>query len=92
MMSKSELRRLNIQFEAKIAQLEAELAERGRLVSEWGMKISILKGELAAHRDNEGDECPLCILEAENEKLKGYISTHYGAIVLAHVLKEEDDA
>ena len=28
-MSKSELRRLNIQFEAKIAQLEGELKEKG---------------------------------------------------------------
>ena len=46
-MSKSELRRLNIQFEAKIKELEARLA---------------------AHIENEGDECPLCVCEAENER------------------------
>lgn len=27
-----------------------------------------LEADLAAHIENEGDECPLCLLEAENDK------------------------
>ena len=43
--SKSVLRRLNIQLEAK----------------------------LKAHQENEGDECPMCVLEAENEGLREWV-------------------
>ncbi|MCK4814441.1 hypothetical protein KA005_01620 [bacterium] len=32
-------------------------------------EIQRLKAELAAHKENEGDECPLCLLEAEVEAI-----------------------
>jgi hypothetical protein len=32
--------------------------------------ITRLEAKLAAHLENEGDECPLCVLEAENERLR----------------------
>jgi len=40
----------------EVAQLEAENAR--------------LKKELLAHKENEGDECPLCACEAKNDRLK----------------------
>ena len=40
----------------EIAQLEAKNAR--------------LKKELLAHKENEGDECPLCACEAKNDRLK----------------------
>ena len=38
---------------------------------EWAAEVAKLEGELAAHKENEGDECPLCVLEEENEALGG---------------------
>jgi len=35
--------------------------EYGRLHT----KVAKLEAELLAHKENEGDECPLCVLEAE---------------------------
>ena len=33
-------------------------------------EVAQLEAELKAHRDNEGDECPLCQCEAELEKYR----------------------
>jgi len=33
-------------------------------------EVAQLEAKLLAHTENEGDECPLCQLEAENEQLK----------------------
>ena len=93
-MSKSELRRLNIQLEEalrfkdehwsamedKIAQLEAELAKQKQISYDLAMgeaelvgKLNKLEAELAAHKENEGDECPVCVLEAENQRLREWV-------------------
>ena len=62
-MSKSELRRLNIQFEDKIKKLEAELEEKettwcGHASLYCGMSKQViqLEAELAAHKENEGED------------------------------------
>ena len=37
----------------------------------WAVKaVAQLEAELLAHRENEGDECPLCKVEADNERLR----------------------
>ena len=49
------------------------------------------EAELVAHKENEGDECPLCVLEAENAKLKR-VRDAYIAWRDSYTAKEEDDA
>jgi len=36
-------------------------------------QVAELKAELKAHKENEGEECPLCQLEAENGAFKNHI-------------------
>ena len=43
----------------------------GGLKTKWLVEqIAQLEAKLQAHCENEGDECPVCVLEAENEKLQ----------------------
>ena len=37
--------------------------------------VAQLEAELKAHRDNEGGECPVCVLEEENERLAETINS-----------------
>ena len=39
-------------------------------IDQWADEVALLEAKLAAHLENEGDECPLCVLEDENETLK----------------------
>ena len=41
-----------------------------KAINELYEETETLKAELRAHRENEGDECPLCVLEKENDVLK----------------------
>lgn len=49
------------------------LIPKERTQDEWYIKfrdeIRRLEAELAAHIENDGDECPLCVCEAENDWL-----------------------
>jgi hypothetical protein len=70
------------QYDAKqlaqmLVELENELADwRARRDEKWqdyeNMRADkyALEAELAAHLENEGDECPLCVVEAENQRLR----------------------
>ena len=73
----------------KNKQLEAELASRtetldaiedGKIAEYWRTCFyhqqdlqRELEAELAAHKENEGDECPLCQCEAENKRLESIL-------------------
>ena len=50
-------------------------------INEQYEEIQRLKAELAAHKENEGDECPLCHLEEKLEALeKACIEFYCGTI------------
>jgi hypothetical protein len=51
------------------AELRQERTYRKIKIAFLNNQIDILQAELAAHKENEGDECPLCACEAENERL-----------------------
>ena len=46
-------------------------------------KITLLEAKLKAHIENEGEECPLCVLEEENERLMGEQELAWGVIANA---------
>ena len=43
------------------------------LMNKAATEIECLQARLAAHVENEGDECPLCVAEARVEFLEGVI-------------------
>ena len=45
------------------------------LLNEYCYELEV---ELKAHKENEGDECPLCVLEDENKRLKMLVASDYG--------------
>ena len=53
----------------EVVQLENALAYCQDDKEVMQNEIDVLKAELAAHRENEGDECPLCACEAERDAL-----------------------
>ena len=60
--------------------------------------IEELKAELAAHLENEGDECPLCVCEAESQRLrealghlKNKVCDYCSELWMDDALKEVDD-
>ena len=50
--------------------LEIQIKGLLALVRDYVKQINQLEAELAAHLENEGDECPVCVLEAENQRLR----------------------
>ena len=46
------------------------MSDPDKAINEQYEEIERLKAKLAAHLENEGDECPLCKLEAENDVLR----------------------
>ena len=61
-------------------------------------EVAQLEAELLAHKENEGDECPLCACEAENERLRGMFKAQLHMMTdeekeewLDDALKEGDD-
>lgn len=58
-----------------------------RVGNELAEYATQLEAQLAAHKENEGEECPLCKLEAENKQLKGVILHAYMKLH-GHALKD----
>lgn len=78
-------------LEAEKKQAGASLDEYNRLYSDALLRISELEAELAAHKENEGDECPVCVLEAKNEdlmKLAGEYIRAYEDLAFGDATKE----
>lgn len=65
------------------------MSDPDKAINEQYEEIQRLKAELLAHKENEGDECPLCLLEAKNETLQEIVDrvveirghVHLGAII-----------
>ena len=66
------------------AQLEEELEthrERHRDAKSNFATIQRLRAELLAHKENEGKECPVCVLEAEVADWKQSFALYYDALM-----------
>lgn len=65
-----------------VRRLQSEfivLDKQREIRQEAATEIERLQAELAAHKGNEGDECPLCVLEERLELLEEYYETSEAA-------------
>ena len=58
----------------EVAQLEKALKYCQDDKEVMQNEIDVLKAELAAHRENEGDECPLCACEAQLQQAQDEVA------------------
>ena len=93
-MSKSQQRRLKIQMKLseriRKQPSNAPLPWADRDI--WADEVEQLEAEVAAHRDNEGDECPLCQCEAELEKYRTKFADNTCAECLLYGIECDCDA
>lgn len=82
-------RRYEMQMPRPHDPLEIRSIMYGRIIAELYYTLKRLEAELAAHLENEGDECPLCQLEKQVDVLQEIVDrvveirghVHLGAII-----------